>query len=131
MVARQRLAPARADTQSGWDYRSAFPFTAQVADGITTATLGFSITIAPPPLVLQTTSLPSGEAGAPYSAPLSATGGVPPYNWSASGLPHGLTVDPNTGTISGPLAPDATTSTNVVLKVTDSTNTPPVAHHSR
>src|SRR6266851_1985114 len=101
-----------------------FPFTAQVADGITTATLGFSITIAPPPIVLQTSSLPSGEAGAPYNAPLSATGGVPPYNWSASGLPHGLTVDPNTGIISGSLAPDATTSTNVVLKVTDSTNTP-------
>ncbi len=101
----------------------AFPFTAQVADGITTATLGFSITIAPPPLVLQTTSLPSGEAGAPYSAPLSATGGVPPYNWSASGLPHGLGVNPSTGIISGPLAPDATTSTNVVLKVTDSTST--------
>ncbi len=100
-----------------------FPFTAQVADGITTATLGFSITIAPPPLVLQTTSLPSGEAGAPYSAPLSATGGVPPYNWSASGLPHGLGVNPSTGIISGPLAPDATTSTHVVLKVTDSTST--------
>jgi len=105
-----------------------FPLVASVTDSVGgTASANYSLQINPPPppaLVLQTSSLPSGEAGAPYSAPLSATGGVPPYSWSANGLPHGLRVDPSTGIISGPLAPDATTSTNVVLKVTDSTNTP-------
>lgn len=41
-------------------------------------------------LVVSTTSLPAGMVGLPYSAPLLATGGAPPYSWSASGLPAGL-----------------------------------------
>ncbi len=104
-----------------------FPLVASVSDsvgGTASANYSLQINAAPPPaLVLQTNSLPSGEAGAPYNTPLSATGGVPPYSWSVSGLPEGLKVNQNTGIISGTLAPDATTSTNVVLTVTDRTNT--------
>ena len=107
-----------------------FPFTAQVADGIATATHGFSITIAPPALVVLTNSLPPGEAGAAYSASPSATGGSPPYTWSITGLPAGLTFSPSTGAITGPLSASATTSTSVVITVTDSTptsaNSPPL-----
>jgi len=54
----------------------------------------------PPPLAISTATLPAGTVGTAYSATLSATGGVSPYTWSASGLPSGLAVS-TTGTISG------------------------------
>lgn len=44
------------------------------------------------PLVITTTSLQSGVAGASYSAVLNGTGGSGSYNWSISGIPAGLTV---------------------------------------
>jgi len=101
VVARQRLAPARADTPSGWTsvrhshHSWHFPH-GTGRDGITTATLGFSITIVPT-AVLQTTSLPSGEAGAPLQRPLSATGGFRRTTGGKARLPHGLEVNPSTG----------------------------------
>jgi len=55
----------------------------------------------PPTLVLFTGSLPAGVAGVPYEAQLEAEGGTPPYKWSASGLPPGLSIDPASGKISG------------------------------
>jgi hypothetical protein len=57
----------------------------------------------PPPLVLTTTSLPTGTPGIAYSTTLAATGGVEPYAWSitAGSLPAGLTLNPSTGVISG------------------------------
>jgi len=39
---------------------------------------------------IATTSLPSGKVGASYAAGLAASGGRPPYTWSATGLPPGL-----------------------------------------
>jgi hypothetical protein len=57
----------------------------------------------PTPLVLTTTSLPSGTPGVTYSTTLAASGGTQPYNWSisAGNLPAGLTLNPSTGAISG------------------------------
>jgi hypothetical protein len=57
-------------------------------------------------LAITTTSLPDGVGSVsnPYSAALQATGGVPPYTWSAVGLPPGLAVlsnADNTGTVLG------------------------------
>jgi hypothetical protein len=47
-------------------------------------------------------TLPKTEVGQPYSAQLSATGGVPPYTWSiASGNIPGLMLNPSTGQITG------------------------------
>ena len=56
-----------------------------------------------PPLVITTLSLPSGTRNVAYSVQLNATGGVPPYTWtvSAGTIAPGLTVDRNTGRISG------------------------------
>jgi hypothetical protein len=43
----------------------------------------------------------------PFTALLSAKGGLPPYTWSASGLPPGLSIDASTGMISGKVSKDA------------------------
>jgi hypothetical protein len=55
----------------------------------------------PPPPVLLTDSLPAGVAGEPYEAQLEAEGGTPPYRWSATGLPPGLSIDEASGRIGG------------------------------
>ncbi len=55
-----------------------------------------------PLAILTSPALPSGFTGVAYSAALNASGGQPPYTWSASGsLPPGLTLNPSTGAISG------------------------------
>ena len=48
-------------------------------------------------------SLPNGAINAAYSATLAATGGTLPYTWSilAGSIPPGLTLNPNTGAITG------------------------------
>lgn len=52
--------------------------------------------------VLSVASLPTMTQGTFVSAPwLSATGGAAPYRYSASGLPEGLAVDPDTGAVAG------------------------------
>jgi hypothetical protein len=43
----------------------------------------------------------------PFTALLTVTGGLPPYTWSATGLPAGLSVDPSTGMLSGKASKDA------------------------
>jgi hypothetical protein len=37
----------------------------------------------------------------PASLQMTASGGAPPYTWSATGLPTGLSINPSTGLISG------------------------------
>lgn len=70
--------------------------------GVASSPKGSSV---PDPSALQilTTSIASASVGANYSANLEATGGVPPYTWSApSGtLPAGLQLNPLTGAIIG------------------------------
>jgi tripartite motif-containing protein 71 len=72
------------------------------------------------PLTVVTVSLPSGEFGAAYSQTLEASGGSTPYTWSltAGSLPEGLTLNPETGAISG--TPSATGTSTFTVKVTDS-----------
>jgi uncharacterized protein (TIGR03437 family) len=78
----------------------------------------FTINSAGP--VITTTSLPNGTLGSPYNQPLTATGGTPPYAWSASGLPGGLSLNAGTGLLSG--TPAASGNFNVTVKVTDSSS---------
>ena len=73
----------------------------------------------PAPLTISTTTLPGGTVGTAYSATLAATGGVPPYTWSASGLPGGLSLS-GAGAISG--TPTASGSFSASITVLDSTN---------
>ena len=85
--------------------------TFQVRDSgspVQSSSASLSLTISPIPLVIGTTSLPSGTAGTPYGATLAASGGTAPYNWSITNgsLPGGLLLAAATGVISGtPTAP--------------------------
>jgi len=61
--------------------------------------------------------LPDGIIGQPYSVTLQVLGGRPPYKFSG-GVPTGLTLDPNTGVVSGtPTRPNSTVHT---VFITDS-----------
>jgi hypothetical protein len=71
-------------------------------------------------LTITTASpLPNGAVGVSYAQVLAATGGTPPYTWSAKGLPGGLTLDAASGTLSG--TPTASGTQTIAVTVTDST----------
>jgi len=53
------------------------------------------------PLDIVTESLPDAVEGQPYTVPIMAEGTPPFRNWSAVGLPAGLSMDSDTGVISG------------------------------
>src|ERR1039457_6315365 len=69
-----------------------------------------------------TTSLPAGTAGTSYSATLAATAGTTPYRWSISSgsLPAGLSLNANTGAITG--TPTVAGTSNFTVRVTDANN---------
>ena len=83
------------------------------------ATKSLSITINAAPAI-STTSLPDGEATAPYSQTLSVSGGSSPFTWSimSGSLPTGLSLAASTGIISG-TPTTAGRPTSVTFKVTD------------
>ena len=105
---------------------NAAPLTFQVIDSGNPAQnklVSLTLTIAPAPLVITTTSLPSGEVGTAYTATLTATGGTTPYTWTLTGgtLPSGLVLNASTGTISG--TPTAVANAApLTFTVTDSGN---------
>lgn len=70
-------------------------------------------------LAITTASLPSGPHGVAYTALVVATGGTPPYSFSATGLPSGLTMDAS-GNIVG--TPTTAGTSSVVVSVTDSSS---------
>ena len=68
-----------------------------------------------PPLLITTTSLPTGMQGQPYGpVTLTAAGGLGNYSWSTSGLPAGLTLTP-AGVLSG--TPSLSGSYQIVVTV--------------
>lgn len=70
------------------------------------------------PLAIATASLPGGKKGVAYSYTLQGSGGKPPYTWQGSGLPPGLSLNTNTGVISG--TPTASGTYTVTLTMSDS-----------
>jgi Putative Ig domain len=81
-----------------------------------------TITIAAGPLkITSANQLPAGTLGSTYSFSMTAVGGTPPYTWSATGLPSGVSIS-SAGLISGTISAAGTLS--FVVKVTDSA-TPP------
>jgi hypothetical protein len=91
--------------------------TPQTAKAALTLTISASTV---PVLTLTTTTLADATLNTPYSATLTASGGVPPYTFSLTGstsLPAGLTLS-SAGVISG--APTKSGSTIFSVDVTDS-----------
>ena len=91
-------------------------------NGVTTlvATKAFSLNISSSgssSLTISTPSLASGATGQSYSQTVIATGGSPPYSFTATGLPMGLKIA-NSGGITG--TPGADGNYTVVVTVTDS-----------
>ena len=74
------------------------------------------------PLTINTTSLPNGTVGTPYSQTLSGGGGTAPRTWSltAGTLPGGLTLNSATGLISG-TPTTAVANTSFTFRLTDNT----------
>ena len=70
----------------------------------------------PKRLKITTRRLAEGVKGLFYLQVLSASGGVPPYRWEATGLPGGLTLS-RTGVISG--YPRSARTRTVRLRVRD------------
>jgi hypothetical protein len=105
-----------------------FNFTPQVIDSTfqsdpTPPALSILINPPAPPSITGPSSLPTGTVNQPYpNTQLTATGGAPPYTWSVSpALPNGLTLDPNTGIISGTPLLGSNGTYNPTFTVTDST----------
>jgi hypothetical protein len=71
------------------------------------------------PLKITTSQLPAAKVGVAYSASLTASGGVPPYQWKITQglLPAGLTLS-GAGSISG--TPTAKGTSTFHVRVSDS-----------
>ena len=101
-----------------------FSFTGRVSDAgsfVQTTNKTLILTILDP-LVITTTSLPSGISNVAYSSTLTASGGKSPYTWSLIGgsLPAGLLLSQSNGVISG--TPTATGIVNFIIQVKDDGN---------
>lgn len=64
----------------------------------------------------------SGTVGTAVNLAVSASGGVAPYAFSATGLPAGLSINASTGAITG--TPTAAATSSVTVTVRDSAGTP-------
>ncbi len=79
-------------------------------------------------LTITNTALPAATVGTPYSQPLGATGGTPPYTWflQSGGFPSGLALNTGTGLINGTPTASGTWAYSypfsVYIRVTDSKN---------
>lgn len=98
-------------------------FTVQVSDSSNpapqSATEHVLIKIAPASApAIMTSSLADGAVNEPYTGALFAKAGVPPYSWlvDSGDLPDGLTLDQDTGTITGTPTAPGTFSFDVTLQ---------------
>src|SRR5690606_28802210 len=86
-----------------------------------------------PPVKITTTALPELHVLRTYQHTLTATGGTGTYQWTATGLPDGLVLDWQTGTLhsdpAGPAVTDASGPVEITVTVSDPGD--PRGSHSR
>ena len=104
-----------------FSYASAgsYTVTVTVADGHgNSVTSSVSVTITAGPSITTVSPLPVGAVGAAYSQTFTASGGTPPYTWSApfAAPPAGLTLSA-AGVLSG--TPTSAGTTNFTVRLTD------------
>jgi hypothetical protein len=89
----------------------------------------YSLTIAPPNIVVDPPTLASGTVASPYSASVSASGGNGSYTYAitSGALPSGITLDGATGVLSG----TTTSSGSFTFDVTASDETSPAGSGKR
>ena len=100
-------------TQSG-----TFSLTFTASNGSSSPTVALAMTVATPPTI-STTALPDGDVGNVYTGTLAATG-TTPIAWTilvGSRLPDGLSLDGNTGVVSG--VPTRAETLNVNVRATN------------
>jgi hypothetical protein len=108
-----------------------FTFTLTVSDSAspihhTSATYTININPPPPPVIDALSPLPIGTLNSPYVGfTFTATDGLPPFDWTATGLPPGISLS-SAGGLSG--TPTSTGSFPVTVQVQDaaSQNSAPV-----
>lgn len=102
---------------SGMPAPGTYPVTCTLSDSAASVSRSYSLLLMAP-FVITTTSLPAGAPGVAYpSTKLTGSGGNPPYAWTATGLPPGLTLASD-GTLSG--TPTVSGAYPVILTITDS-----------
>lgn len=114
--------------------------TVTVSNGILPASAQYSLRIGPAPVppALAGGTLPKGTVGAPYETTIVPSAGTGPFQFFATGLPAGLTLDASTGAITGtPTSPGlvgftvtvtnagGTTAAEYLLRVVPATAGPP------
>jgi hypothetical protein len=105
------------------DAGSPYSVTVTVEDSTgNTAKMTYFLAVGSSLAITGPSSLPNGDVGEAYtSTTITANGGLPPYIWSATGLPAGLSIDIATGIISGTPTADAGSPYSVTVTVEDST----------
>ena len=101
-------------TQSG-----TFPVTLSATNTGGTGTATLSLTITPPPPVITSAASAGATVGVSFSYQITATNS--PVSYGAAGLPAGLSLDPNTGIISG--VPQTSALYNLTVTATNSGGT--------
>lgn len=96
-----------------------FQITATDSNGCTGAH-AYTLIVNCPGMTVDPATLPDGQQGVAYSQTVTANGGTAPYVFAvtAGALPAGLTLDPNTGVISG--TPSAIETATFTITAVDS-----------
>jgi uncharacterized protein YhjY with autotransporter beta-barrel domain len=99
-----------------------FGFTIQATDtNANTGSRGYTVQIVLAPLTVSPATLPAGTQNVAYSQTIGASGGTAPYTFAitSGALPPGLSLDPNSGVLSG--TPTLGGAYTFTVQATDST----------